>query len=44
MKREIHADKKQKQQEAHLSQRDRTTLRVIEHFDKSLKATQGHSK
>jgi len=33
-----------KQQEDQLSQRDRTTLHVIEYFDKSLKVTQGHSK
>jgi len=31
-------------QEAQLSQRDRATLLVIEHFAMSLKITQGHSK
>jgi len=31
-------------QEAQLSQRDRATLRIIEHFAKSLKVTQGYSK
>jgi len=31
-------------QEAQLSQRDRSTLRVIEYFANSLKITQGHSK
>jgi len=30
--------------EAQLSQRDRTTLRVIEYFAKSLEVTQAHSK
>jgi len=34
---------KQKQ-EAQLSQRDRTVIRVIEYFAKSLKVIQGHSK
>jgi len=33
-----------RKQVAQLSQRDRTTLRVIEYFAKSLKLTQGHSK
>ena len=32
------------QQEAQLSQRYRTTLRVTKHFAKSLEVTQGHSK
>jgi len=31
-----------KKQEAHLSQRDRAMLLVIEYFTKSLKVTQGH--
>jgi len=31
-------------QEAHLSQRNRATLRVIEYLAKSLKIIQGHSK
>ena len=31
-------------QEAHLLQRDRATLRVIEYFAKSLKITQDHLK
>jgi len=31
-------------QEAQLSQRDCTTLPVIEYFAKSLRITQGHSK
>jgi len=31
-------------QEAQLSHRDRTTLRIIEYFAKSFKVTQGHSK
>ena len=34
----------EKKQEAQLSQRDRATLHVIEHFAKSHKITQGHSK
>ena len=33
-----------RKQEAQLSQRDRTMIRVIEYFAKSLKLTQGHSK
>jgi len=31
-------------QETQLSQRDRSTLRVIKYFAQSLKVTQGHSK